>query len=95
MPKCVKCSEFFPPNYTEIVEDSQPDPLNNNQYPQHCIFCKLGIDKVERETSPNSGQYVFYSKAECIRDYKDFLGKVNESKNVQDILRRKEQGVKT
>ncbi len=94
MPKCVKCNEFFPPNYTEVIEGSQPDPLDDGKYPQHCVFCKLGIDKVERETEHNSGQYVMYSKEECLRDYKAFLAKLKDG-TAQDILNSKHPGIKT
>jgi hypothetical protein len=88
MPKCIHCNEFFPPNYTEIVPNSRPDPLNNNQYPQKCVFCSRGIDKVERETQPDSGKYVIYTKEQCLRDYKEFLSKLKDSQNVKDILKQ-------
>lgn len=89
MPYCQKCNNFYPPNYTEVIQNSKPD-LNNN-YPQQCIFCKLGIDKVERETSHNSSKYIMYSKEECIRDYKEFLKKIKNSRNVQDIIKKSEE----
>lgn len=84
MPLCVKCKEILPPNYTEVVENSKPN--SQGIYPQECIFCKLVIDKVERETSKNSGKYIFYTKRECISDYKEFLDKIKKSRNVKDIL---------
>jgi hypothetical protein len=88
MPRCIQCNEFFPPNYTEIVPNSRPDPLNNNEYPQECVFCSQGIDKVERETSHDSGEYTMYTKEECIRDYREFLAKLKDSQNVKDILNK-------
>jgi hypothetical protein len=91
MPKCVKCNDFFPPNYTEVIDGSQPDPLDEGRYPQHCVFCKLGVDKVERETQQGSGKFVEYTKEECLRDYHEFLKKLKESKNVKDIMNKGQQ----
>jgi hypothetical protein len=91
MPKCVKCNDFFPPNYTEIIEDSEP--MFDGNYPQECIFCRLGIDEVERESEKDSGQYVKYTKKECLEDYKKFLRKVKDSKNVKDILNKQESRI--
>lgn len=76
MPQCKKCQEFFPPNYTEIIPDRQPN--EKGEYPQHCIFCKLGVEEVEREESPNSDRFVKYTKEECIRDYKAFVAKFKD-----------------
>ena len=87
MPKCVKCDEFFPPNYTEIVENSLPD--EKGDYPQLCVFCRLGVNEVERETEHDSGQYIPYTREECLRDYKNFLKKIKKSKNVKDILNKR------
>lgn len=84
MPQCVRCKEFFPPNYTEVIHGSQPDQQGN--YPQECIFCKLNIDEVERETQHNSGQYTPYTKKQCIEDYKKFLRKLKDSGKAKDII---------
>lgn len=84
MPKCERCGEFLPPNYVEVIPNSQP--LNNGDYPKECIFCKLMVSEVERETSQGSGQFVPYTKRQCIKDYKEFLDKLRRSGNVQDIL---------
>lgn len=86
MPKCAKCQEFFPPNYTEIIEDSEIDGISG-EYPQNCIFCKLGINQVERESEKNSGNYVPYTKQECLRDYKEFVAKI---KSTSDIINNKQ-----
>lgn len=86
MPKCERCSEIFPPNYVDIIKDSKP--MLDGEYPKECIFCKLMISEVERETENNSGKYVAYTKQQCIDDYKNFLKKIKESKNVKDILNK-------
>ena len=88
MPKCVKCQEVFPPNYVDILEGFEPD--KDGEYPKQCIFCKLEIDEVERETVHNSGEYQKYSKAECLDDYKKFLKQLKNNKNVKDILEKAE-----
>jgi hypothetical protein len=86
MPLCTKCKEFFPPNYTEIVENSEPDGMTG-QYPQHCIFCKLGVEHVERETSPNSGQFIKYTRNECLQDYKSFIEKMAKSAKSKEKIK--------
>jgi hypothetical protein len=84
MPKCVKCNDFFPPNYTDVIENSKPD--YEGKYPQICIFCNLMVSEVDRETEHNSGKYVAYTKKECVKDYADFMKKLKDSKKVTDIL---------
>lgn len=86
MPTCVRCNNVFPPNYVDIIKESQP--MVDGEYPKECIFCKLQVSEVERETSPDSGQYTAYTKDQCIRDYKDFLDKLKHSRNVQDIVNK-------
>ncbi len=84
MPKCVKCHEFFPPNYTEVIENAEKDGMTG-EYPQHCIFCKLGVNEVERESERNSGKFVPYTREQCLKDYKEFIAKV---KTTSDILNK-------
>lgn len=86
MPKCVKCNEFFSPNYTDIIEGSERD--SKGEYPQQCVFCKMELTEVERETEHNSGEFVKYTKEQCIKDYKIFMQKFAKSKNVKEILRQ-------
>ena len=86
MPKCVKCQQIFPPNYTEDIENSSRD--SNGDFPQHCIFCKLGIVEVERETENNSGQYTKYTKQECLKDYREFLKNLKDNRNIKDVLEK-------
>ena len=88
MPQCVKCKEFFPPNYVEILEGDNISQDEKGNWPMHCIFCKLNIDIVEREETPNSGKYIEYTKQQCLIDYKKFLRKLKESKNVKDIMEK-------
>lgn len=83
MPKCVKCNEFLPPNYVEVIPNSQP--LADGEYPKECVFCQKMVSEVERETEHGSGKYVAYTKAQCIRDYKNFIDKLSRSRNLDDI----------
>lgn len=92
MPECAICKHIFPPNYVEIIEKSQPDV--NGEYPKECVFCKLGVDEVERETEPNSNKWVKYSKKECTEDYKKFLRKLKESQNVKAIINKSYENIK-
>ena len=88
MPKCVKCNGMFPPNYVDIIEGSLPD--KDNEYPKQCVFCKLGVTEVERESKHNSGLWQKYTQDECLKDYTEFLKKLNDSKNVKEILKKAE-----
>lgn len=86
MPKCAKCNEFFPPNYTDVIEGSKPD--FEGRHPHICIFCNLMVSEVERETEHNSGKYVAYTKKQCVEDYAEFMKKLKHSPNVQSILNK-------
>ena len=91
MPECARCRHLFPPNYVEIIENSQ---AINGEFPKECVFCKLGIEEVERETSPNSGTYVKYTKKECTEDYKKFLRKLKDSKNLKSIIDKSYENIR-
>lgn len=84
MPQCQKCKEYLPPNYTEVIPN-QPKMSETDEYPQHCIFCKLDVEDVEID-DPHSG-WKKYTKKQCLADYKAFLKKVKESKDVQEIMK--------
>ena len=84
MPKCIKCNEYLPPNYVEVIPDSQP--MMDGEYPKECIFCKLIVSEVERETENGSGKYVTYTKKQCVEDYKAFIDKLSKSRNLQDVV---------
>jgi hypothetical protein len=83
---CAKCNCVLPPNYLEIIENSKPD--FHGDYPKECVFCKLMISSVERETSSGSNEYMEYKKEDCIKDYQKFLNKLKHSKSVKDILKK-------
>lgn len=87
MPKCMKCLDFLPPNYTEIIPNSLPDSEGN--YPQECIFCKLGVKEVERVEEKGSEKYIKYTKEQCKKDYFIFLNKL-KNENVKKIMDRSE-----
>jgi len=89
MPKCVKCNKFLPPNYVEVIENSVPD--FQGEYPKECIFCKLNVSEVERETSQGSGKFVSYTKDQCIKDYEKFIKKLKDSRSVKDILNKSKE----
>ena len=88
MPKCVKCNNFFPPNYTDIIPDREVDGVTG-EYPQHCVFCRDGIKFVTREESPNSGNFnIKYTKEECINDYKAFVDKMKNMSGDKEKLKK-------
>ena len=90
MPKCMKCNGMFPPNYVENIDDKLVH-MEDGEWPKECVFCKLDVNAVERETELNSGKFIRYTKEECLRDYSSFLMKMKDSKNVKEILNRKEE----
>lgn len=84
MPQCEKCKDFFPPNYTELIPEGKAN--REGQFPQHCVFCKDGVDFVMREDSHNSGKFnTKYTKEECIRDYKAFVEKMKHVANKKQL----------
>lgn len=93
MPNCERCNNMFPPNYLDVIKDSAP--MENKEYPKECIFCKLKVSEVERETENGSGKYVPYTKQQCLDDYKTFLNKLKDSKNVKDIINKGHLGIRT
>ena len=98
MPQCVKCKEFFPPNYTELVEhDGMLTPDKDGKYPQHCVFCKDGVSFVMREDSHNSGSFnTKYTKEEVIADYKAYIAKmkkVADKKQLEKMLKENPFGL--
>jgi hypothetical protein len=78
MPKCVKCNEFLPPNYVDVIPNSEP--MADGEYPKVCVFCQKMISEVERETEQGSGKFVAYTKAQCVKDYKAFIDKLSKSR---------------
>lgn len=83
MPLCKRCNCYLPPNYVQVIKDSKP--MEDGEYPKECVFCMNQTSSVERETEPNSGKYVEYTKDQCIRDYKAFIDKLSRSRNLDDI----------
>lgn len=86
MPKCEKCLNFYPPNYTKIIPDK--GVKEDGTMPQQCVFCELSIDSVEIEFE--TGKYRKYTKEECITDYKKFIRKMKDQGSVKDILKASE-----
>lgn len=86
MPKCEKCFNFYPPNYTKVIPNKELK-LDGTP-PQQCVFCELGIEHVEVEFE--KGKYRKYTKTECIDDYKKFMKKIKDSGKVKDILKASE-----
>jgi hypothetical protein len=80
MPQCVKCKEFFPPNYTFPLEN----PEENPDGPQKCVFCDNETDVVELEDGTK------FSKKDCIAEYKELLARLAKSarqKGVKEVVK--------
>jgi hypothetical protein len=80
MPKCQKCYDVFPPQFTELI-----DGIEHHM----CIFCKDSVDSIMYED--DNGERKKYTKKDCSRDYKKFLRMVKEKNNV--LLKEKQLGV--
>ena len=95
MPFCEKCREYFPPNYTELIPEGKAN--DEGQFPQHCVFCKDGIEFVMREDSHNSGKFnTKYTKQECIADYKAYIAKmkkVADKKQLEKMIKENPFGL--
>lgn len=68
MPQCVKCKEFYPPDYTEAI-----DPKNEDR--QICSFCKLEKEEVTVEILDETYKV---TRQQCIDEYKALLAKFKE-----------------
>lgn len=86
MPLCKRCNCYLPPNYVQVISNSEP--MEDGEYPKECIFCIRQTSYVERETEKGSGKYVEYSKNDCIKDYKEFIDKIRRSRKLQDIFNK-------
>lgn len=75
MPKCVKCEKMVPPQFTFQVIGHENDPKA-----LECSFCHRGVDAIET----NDGTK--YTKKQCIKDYKIFLTKLAEKKNIAEQM---------
>lgn len=71
MPKCVKCFEFFPPQYMIQLPSEEEVILE-------CVFCTTGKNEVTVvEDATNREEK--YTKQQCIEDYKIMLKMMKES----------------
>ncbi len=76
MPKCVVCNEMLPPEFMKEIPNAKP---------QRCLFCERGINSISY-FSKSEGTKKTTTKAETIREYKEFLQEVSEISNVKDII---------
>lgn len=82
MPLCEKCRNFFPPEFSTLVENNKD---SENDY--LCSWCK--IDKDFISVTPKDKPSYTYTRDECIKDYKIFMKKLKENRNVKEIIKKK------
>jgi len=81
MGQCVQCDEYLPPHFMVDIQDEK----------QKCAFCYL--DKTEVTTvNDETQQEEKITKKQAAKRYKIFLRKLQENKNISEIL-SKSKGV--
>lgn len=83
-PLCAKCREFVPPEFSTLVENSKD---SENDY--LCHWCK--IDKDYITVTPEGKPAYRYTRNECVKDWKIFMKKLIEKRNVKNILNKVKQ----
>ena len=73
MPQCVKCRQFFHPNY--CVEDKDM---------KVCVFCYLKKDKVTIEFDDHNETI---NKNEAINAYKEYLTKLTKTRKIEHLIK--------
>jgi len=85
MPKCVKCSEFFHPDY--CVEALPDDPKDTGKV---CVFCKIKKSRVTIED--DQGNYFStVSKKTAIESYKKYIYELKNSRKIEHLLKTGDQ----
>lgn len=77
MSKCVKCDQFFHPDYVVIIDE------NTNAV--SCVFCHTGNTSVTIRDE-DSGEEKTVTKQEANRKYLIYLKELEENPNVKKIL---------
>ena len=77
MSRCVKCYNYFPPQYMREIEGVEEEVYQ-------CVYCKLGKDYVM--VLMEDKKEIKYTKEQCIRDYKMFLKKLKETESIAEKL---------
>lgn len=76
MAQCVLCNQFFPPGFTELTNDGQA---------RKCIFCIREKDYIEYWDDEEQTMKTA-TKKEIVNDYKKLIKKIEERRNVQDLI---------
>jgi hypothetical protein len=87
MPKCVKCSGVFPPEFSTLL----PAEKLSDEQPHMCLFCELEVKEITIEKG--EGKTEKYTREQCIKDYDVFLKQIKEKKNIAQLLVKGENNV--
>ena len=81
MPKCIKCNDFFHPDYCiDVLPDDEKDTA------KVCVFCKINKDKVTIEEE--NGEFVCeVKKTDAVNQYKKYVGELKESRKIAHLLK--------
>ncbi len=78
MPQCKKCDNYFPPQFlVQMINfPNEPEALQ-------CLYCSENKSEIKIK---QDGEFIPYSKKECIKDYDKLLKKLKENKNITQVL---------
>jgi len=79
MPVCVKCREMFPPDFVSELDDND----------MQCEWCKQG--KKSLKYTEKDGSTRNYTKEDCVKDYKIFLGMLKDTKDVKKVFEKEKE----
>ena len=78
MPLCVKCRDFFHPDYSVIVDEA----TNACK----CVFCYKEKDFVTIENEDGTGKPEKIYKREAVKNYKIYLHRLKETDKIAKLL---------
>lgn len=80
MPQCVKCKQFFHPDY--CVDAAPGDPDDNAKF---CMFCHLNKEELTIEDQQGN-EVMRIKKQEAINIYKDYIKGLTETHNIKHLI---------
>jgi len=79
MPLCIRCRDFFPPDFMLSLQDGN----------EECVYCNKGVKHLQY--TEKDGSVRNYTREECIRDYKILIGELKDTRDVKKILEKEKE----
>lgn len=80
MPQCVKCKQFFHPDYCVFAAPDDPD-----DDAKFCLYCKLNTDTLTIEDAEGN-EVSKVKKEEAINMYKLYIKGLTETHNIKHLI---------